>query len=937
MADKKPLAVEEGVKLKKKASAVTYNEKTEGLVYNENNDKLKTHIGGADREVATLDDTQTLTNKTIDADLSTISNIGDDELKAGIDAAKLADGSVSNTEFQYLDGVTSAIQTQIDAKTDDTTVDAHIADTVDAHDASAISYDNSTSSLTATEVQSAIDEVEGRVDTAETDITNIETKTDFITVTQAVDLDTMESDIATNTSGLSTHIADTTTHGTTGDIVGTSDAQVLTNKTIDADLSTISNIGDDEIKAGVSAAKIHDGSVDNTEYGYLNGVTSGIQGQLDGKASGTDLSNHTSASSGVHGATGSVVGTTDAQTLTNKTFDDEITLQELGATPSTPASGYKAIYPKTDGKLYTLDDAGVETEVGAGGGGGLDTFYTEDFETTAIGDIDDGNNATFLGGGTLAGTKAYETSSPIAGTRSLKYTQASGSLNDYVALPAITLDDKEKGNSIGFNHYFTYDGDAGDIEVIVWDVANSKQLVANVSGEQTKYYKNKGNPTRFTVQVYPPTTATTLRVGFQVKVENIGAILVVDDFEGSSNPNVTRDLVNISDWESFTPTGSFTNTTYTGSYRRYGDTAEIQIRGFLTDIPAGGTLTVNLPSGLLIDTNKLPVGSNEVLGTVLMLDSGTSYAGGVVRYVNTTTVAATVKNATGAQYADASTPSTPFTWAANDVFSLNFSVPIQNWTSETTSIVHSSTGTENTFSAVVPSSGTTLTSEGASAIASLSWGGNTATLTLNSGQFSVAPAVHIFPEPTSYTVSATTITATYGSPTAFNVDIESQGADYKNPNAYAVTPTSRTCYIKDVKSSGTAGGTFTAGAWQTRDLNTLSGDTSFVTLSSNQFTLTPGKYEIEATVPGYKCGTHKAALYSITDSSYIVYSSSEVTGSGDSVTTKSGLIHSFEVSGLDTFEIRHRCFTTSATSGYGLATSFGVDEIYTQVVIRKIL
>jgi hypothetical protein len=34
----------------------------------------------------------------------------------GMDAARIANGSVSNTEFQYLNGVTSAIQTQIDSK-----------------------------------------------------------------------------------------------------------------------------------------------------------------------------------------------------------------------------------------------------------------------------------------------------------------------------------------------------------------------------------------------------------------------------------------------------------------------------------------------------------------------------------------------------------------------------------------------------------------------------------------------------------------------------------------------------------------------------------------------------------------------------------------------------------------------------------------------------
>jgi hypothetical protein len=45
--------------------------------------------------------------------------VTDAKLSTGIDAAKLADGSVSNTEFQYLNGVTSAIQTQLDAKVDE--------------------------------------------------------------------------------------------------------------------------------------------------------------------------------------------------------------------------------------------------------------------------------------------------------------------------------------------------------------------------------------------------------------------------------------------------------------------------------------------------------------------------------------------------------------------------------------------------------------------------------------------------------------------------------------------------------------------------------------------------------------------------------------------------------------------------------------------------
>jgi hypothetical protein len=48
--------------------------------------------------------------------LSGGNSIAAGDLPAAIDAAKIADGSVSNAEYQYLNGVTSAIQTQFAAK-----------------------------------------------------------------------------------------------------------------------------------------------------------------------------------------------------------------------------------------------------------------------------------------------------------------------------------------------------------------------------------------------------------------------------------------------------------------------------------------------------------------------------------------------------------------------------------------------------------------------------------------------------------------------------------------------------------------------------------------------------------------------------------------------------------------------------------------------------
>ena len=37
----------------------------------------------------------------------------------------------------------------------------------------------------------------------------------------------------------------------------------------------------------------------------------------------------------------------------------DIMLEELGSDPATPAAGRKTLYAKTDGNLYTKDDAGT--------------------------------------------------------------------------------------------------------------------------------------------------------------------------------------------------------------------------------------------------------------------------------------------------------------------------------------------------------------------------------------------------------------------------------------------------------------------------------------------------------------------------------------------------------------------------------------------------
>lgn len=69
--------------------------------------------------VTTVSNSQTLTNKTIDGGTNTLQNIPSSALSSGVDASKIADGSVSNTEFQYINSLTSNAQDQLDAKIDD--------------------------------------------------------------------------------------------------------------------------------------------------------------------------------------------------------------------------------------------------------------------------------------------------------------------------------------------------------------------------------------------------------------------------------------------------------------------------------------------------------------------------------------------------------------------------------------------------------------------------------------------------------------------------------------------------------------------------------------------------------------------------------------------------------------------------------------------------
>jgi hypothetical protein len=145
--------------------------------------KLGYHNGTSVSPVVTESHSATLTNKTIVAASNTITTAASGNLVATNLNAALAEL--------------------------DSDLNAHVTNTTDAHDASAISSIPS-GNLVATDVQAAVNELQSDIDTRAT------------------------------SSALTTHAGLTTgTHGVSGTIVGTSDSQVLTNKTITgADIRT---------------------------------------------------------------------------------------------------------------------------------------------------------------------------------------------------------------------------------------------------------------------------------------------------------------------------------------------------------------------------------------------------------------------------------------------------------------------------------------------------------------------------------------------------------------------------------------------------------------------------------------------------------------------------------------------------------------------------
>ena len=175
--------------------------------------------------------------------------------------------------------------------------------------------------------------------------------------------------------------------------------------------------------AAIDATKIHDGTISNTEFGYLNGVTSAIQTQIDSKLTAsnnlTDLGNVSTARTNLGVAIGSDVQAYDADlaALAGVT-------SAADKVPYFTGSGTADVATFTAAGRALVDDADASAQRTTLG---LGTISTQDANNVSI----SGGSVTGLGSPSVASdaaTKNY-VDQAIAGLRTRIIAEAATTAN----------------------------------------------------------------------------------------------------------------------------------------------------------------------------------------------------------------------------------------------------------------------------------------------------------------------------------------------------------------------------------------------------------------------------------------------------------------------------------------------------------------------------
>jgi len=139
----------------------------------------------------------------------------------------------------------------------------------------------------------------------------------------------------------------------------------------------------------------------------------------------------------------------------------------------------------------------------------------------------------------------------------------------------------------------------------------------------------------------------------------------------------------------------------------------------------------------------------------------------------------------------------------------------------------------------------------------------------------------------------------------------------------------------DTKTS-TPGGTFTSGAWRTRDINTSQfNNITGASIASNQITLPAGSYMVVASGAFARVDQNVLRFQNITDTTTAIEGINNYMDTAPALMMFAQLNGGFTIAGSKTFELQHRCFTTQASTGFGFTNTITTD-VYVMVSIWKV-
>ncbi len=146
-------------------------------------------------------------------------------------------------------------------------------------------------------------------------------------------------------------------------------------------------------------------------------------------------------------------------------------------------------------------------------------------------------------------------------------------------------------------------------------------------------------------------------------------------------------------------------------------------------------------------------------------------------------------------------------------------------------------------------------------------------------------------------------------------------------------------HIRDEKTANTDGGASLANDFQTRVLNTVIGvnEISGSSLASDTITLPAGTYEIQCTSPSVETTKTKVYLYNKDDAEYTIIGQNQYSRGVLIQANYAYLYGQFRIEVETDFEIRLWTNEAEATNGLGKKMNDGELEVYTEVMIRKLI